>query len=298
MAGVVLREPGLGVLSAARSRLEVWGDPIAHSRSPQLHAAAYRHLGLDWSYGRRRVDESAFARELAELDGTWRGLSLTMPLKGVAHEAALTRDRHAQLTGAVNTLLLGADGPRGFNTDVGGIVRALADAGVDGIEAGRIVGAGATATSALVALAEIGAHRVEVVARRPEAVEPLVQLGGALGVSVTAAGFAAGGYDDADVTIATLPGDAAVPDASASALARAGGLLHEVVYGHWPTALAAAWERAGHPAVSGLGMLLHQAVLQVRVFVSGDLQAGLDDEDAVLAAMRGALAAGDPGASR
>lgn len=271
--------------SPAATRLEVWGDPIAHSRSPQLHAAAYEVLGLDWSYGRRQVPEASFAGELATLDASWRGLSLTMPLKGIAFAAAATRDRAADLTGAVNTLLLGAGGPRGFNTDVGGIVRALADDEVAAIPRARIVGAGATATSALVALAGLGARAVEVVARRPSAVAPLQALGERLGVSVTAAPFGVRSVL-VPVTIATLPGDAEIPDASADALAESGGLLLDVVYGHWPTGLSAAWERAGGTARSGLGMLLHQAVLQIRVFAHGDPGTPLDREADVLAAMR------------
>ena len=107
-------------------RLAVWGDPIAHSKSPQLHAAAYAALGLDWEYTRRRVDEAAFIEALETLDDSWRGLSLTMPLKEKAHRAARTHDRYADLTGAVNTLLL-TGGISGFNTDVGGIVDALGE---------------------------------------------------------------------------------------------------------------------------------------------------------------------------
>lgn len=270
-------------------RLEVWGDPIAHSRSPQLHAAAYAVLGLDWVYGRRRVDESSFAREVAGLDGSWRGLSLTMPLKGAAFDAARTRDRRAELTGAVNTLLLTDDGPHGFNTDVGGIVDALAEQGVSTIDAARIVGAGATATSAVVALCELGARRIDVVARRPEAVEPLAALGRRLGADVRAAGFDASVPSFVPVTIATLPGDAPVPDAAADALAAASGLLLDVVYGHWPTALSSAWDRAGRPAVGGLGMLLHQAVRQIRIFAAGDPEQPLAGEPAVADAMRAAL---------
>ena len=279
------------MLNPAAARLEVWGDPIAHSRSPQLHAAAYTVLGLDWTYGRRRVDEASFGTELAGLDATWRGLSLTMPLKGVAHAAAVSLDRRAELTGAVNTLLLGPVGPRGFNTDVGGIVRTLADDGVTVVPRARIVGAGATATSALVALGELGADAVEIVARRPEAVEPLKVLGGRLGVEVTAAPFAASPSHDVPLTIATLPGDAPVGDAAADALAQTGGLLLDVVYGHWPTALSAAWERADGTARSGLGMLLHQALLQIRIFRYGDPEAALDDEVEALQAMRRALEA-------
>jgi len=277
------------VLNPAAARLEVWGDPIAHSRSPQLHAAAYEVLGLDWSYGRRRVDEQSFGAELAGLDDTWRGLSLTMPLKGVARAAAAGLDRRAQLTGAVNTLLLDPDGPLGFNTDVGGIVRSLADDGLTAVPRARIIGAGATATSALVALGELGAAAVEVVARRPEAVEPLTALGGRIGVQVTAAPLTASTFREVPLTIATLPGDAPVGDAAADALAQSGGLLLDVVYGHWPTALSAAWDRAGAPARSGLGMLLHQALLQVRIFRHGDADTALDAEDRVLEAMRQAL---------
>jgi shikimate dehydrogenase len=276
------------MLTPERTRLEVWGDPVAHSRSPQLHAAAYGVLGLDWTYGRRRVSEEMFAGEFAGLTSQWRGLSLTMPLKGTAFRAASWRDRRAELTGAVNTLLLGTggEGPRGFNTDIGGIVRALREHGISGTDHARIIGAGATAASALVALSEMGADRVEVIARRPAAVEPLAGLGAILGVTVVAAPFDAPSQAVVPVTIATLPGDADVPDAAADALAAAGGLLMDVVYGHWPTTLSSAWSRADKPAHSGLGMLLHQALLQVRVFVAGDPGTSLDDEGAVLAAMR------------
>ena len=277
------------MLNPHASRLEVWGDPIAHSRSPQLHAAAYDVLGLDWTYGRRRVSEASFAGELAGLDDAWRGLSLTMPLKGVAFAAAAVRDRRAELTGAVNTLLLDAGGARGFNTDVGGIVRTLADDGIMTAPRARIVGAGATATSALVALGELGAREVDVVARRPEAVAPLADLGRRIGIAVTATPFAASVRADVPLTIATLPGDAPVPDAAADALARSGGHLLDVVYGHWPTALSAAWERAGGTARSGLGMLLHQALLQIRIFRHGESDTPLDREAEALEAMRHAL---------
>ena len=289
MAAVVQRQPGLGVLSPRASRLEVWGDPIAHSRSPQLHRAAYEVLGFDWTYGRRRVDERAFAGTLAGLDDSWRGLSLTMPLKGVAFAAASTLDRRAELTGAVNTLLLDSDGPRGFNTDVGGIVRALADDGITSVARARIVGAGATATSALVALSELGADEIDIVARRPEAVEPLAALARTLGVAAAVTPFTASVFSPVALTVATLPGDAPIPDAAADALAQSGGLLLDVVYGHWPTALSAAWGRAGGTARSGLGMLLHQALLQIRIFRHGDPDVRLAGESAALEAMRSTL---------
>lgn len=275
-----------------RTALEVWGDPIAHSRSPQLHAAAYRVLGLHWTFGRRQVPEAEFTGTLASLGGSLRGLSVTMPLKGAAFAAAAWRDPGAEATGAVNTLLLADDGARGFNTDAGGIVRALREAHVDSLEEARIVGAGATATSALAALSALGARRIEVVARRPGAAARLQQLGEVLGIAVVEVPLDADSHTPLPVTVATLPGDARVAAASADALATAGGLLLDVVYGHWPTALAEAWARAGNAVLSGEGMLLHQALLQVRVFTGGDMNAELPDERAVLAEMRRALMGG------
>lgn len=271
-----------------RSRLAVWGDPIEHSRSPQLHAAAYAVLGLGWTYERRRVTEPGFVGALAGLDSTWRGLSCTFPLKTAATHAAVSRDERVELTGAANTLLLDSVGPRAFNTDVGGIIAALSERGIAEAATARIVGAGATATSALVALGEMGAQRVEVIARRPEAAAGLRALGERIGVTVDVAPFGSTGEPVA-VTIATLPGGAAVPTEAADALAATGGLLLDVVYGHWPTSLASAWERAAAPAMDGLGMLLHQALLQVRIFASGDVVTALPDEQAVLSAMRASV---------
>jgi shikimate dehydrogenase len=252
-----------------------------------VHTAAYRVLGVEWQYDRRRVDEGGFAAAMAERDDSWRGLSLTMPLKAVAARTARTLDRAAQATGAANTLLFDEDVPAGFNTDVGGLVRAIRDQGIDELLSARILGAGATATSALVALVELGARRVEVRARRPDAAAPLVALGEALGTTVVAAPFEAA-VGPVELTVATLPGGADLGDA-AVALAAEGGPLVDVVYGHWPTPLSRVWEAAGSAAVSGLGMLLHQALLQVRVFVNGDPATSLDAEPVVLAAMRRAL---------
>ena len=286
---MVLGAPGLGVLSAA-DRLAVWGDPIAHSRSPRLHAAAYAVLGLDWSYERRRVDAGGFPGALASLDGTWRGLSLTYPLKSAAFAASVEHDRRAALTRAVNTLLLTPGGPRGFNTDVGGIVRMLRDEAIDRPDRARIIGAGATATSALVALSELGTRHVEVVLRRPEAGLPLIALGDELGLAVETVPIPTDTTPQmVPLTIATLPGEASLADAAADRLADAGGVLVDVVYGTWPTPLADAWARHGAIAHSGLGMLLHQAVLQVRIFVAGDVASPLPDEDLVVAAMRRAV---------
>lgn len=269
----------------SRTRLAVWGDPIAHSQSPTLHAAAYRVLGLDWEYGRRQVDAGGFGDAFASLDGTWRGLSTTMPLKEQAYRVCASRDRHAELTGAVNTMLLGQQ-VAGFNTDVGGIIDAFAGHGIDGIRSARVLGAGATAASAVVAAAEMGATVVDVRARRPEKAAALVALGDAVGAAVTVHAFDAP-VDAVDATVATLPSGTVLETASVQSIAASGGVLLDAAYAPWPSALATEWGDAA--VISGLEMLLGQAVRQVRVFVNGDPLASVPDEQHVRAAMRAAL---------
>lgn len=269
--------------------LEVWGDPIEHSLSPAMHTAAYALLGWDWTYGRRRVDEASFADELASLGPEHRGLSLTMPLKHVAYAAAGQHDARAALTGAANTLVRSGSGWHAFNTDAGGIVAALAEAGVVAADRARIVGAGATASAALVALSEIGVRQVWIAARRPAAAASLQDLGERLRLRVDAVPLDSTTHASVDVTIATLPGGVSVDESVADRLAAAGGALLDVVYGHWPTDLSRAWDRIGAPAQGGAGMLLHQAVLQIRAFASGGVDQPLPREDEVVAVMRRAL---------
>lgn len=267
------------------ARFAVWGDPISHSKSPSLHAAAYGVLGFDWEYGRRRVTEEEFAAAVHELDGSWRGLSLTMPLKDEAFRIAVVHDAHAELTGVANTLLLG-ERIEAFNTDVGGIVDALQESGIAELDRVRLLGAGATAASALVAVAELGATLVDVRARRPARAADIVALGERLGVPVTVQTFDAP-PDPVELTIASLPGGTVLDDTIVRPLADQGGALFDVAYSPWPSALAASW--TGGDAIAGLGMLLHQAVRQIRIFTHGDPAIPLPDEAAVIAAMRAAL---------
>lgn len=275
----------------AHARFEVWGDPISHSLSPALHSAAYAELGWPWEYGRRRVDEESFAREWDTLDRNVRGLSLTMPLKTLAFEAGARRDAAATATAAANTLVRTTAGAAAFNTDVDGLVRALREVGAADAARARIVGAGATATSALVALSRLGVREVDLVARRPEAAEALRPLADDLGLSVRVSALDAPGTA-VDLTVSTLPGDAPLDARVAGGLAIGGGILFDVVYGSWPTVLGRAWQSVDAPAHSGLGMLLHQAVLQIRIFATGEPTQPLPGEDAVVAIMRRAAVGG------
>ena len=288
---------------APSNRLAVLGSPIKHSRSPLLHRAAYRQLGLDWSYDAVEVKAGSLAMFLSSVGPDWRGLSLTMPLKQEVLPFIDDCDRVAQLTGSVNTVLLrqvaGRGTLTGYNTDVAGLVRALAEGGVTRAKHVTLLGAGATAASALMAAAELGAEFVSVLVRDLTKAQPLVELGRSLGVVVDLGDFSgSGGRSGSDLVISTLPGGTVLPTALPLEL-RERTTLFDVAYSPWPSAVAREWESAGGTVLNGLGMLLHQALIQVRVFVTADPFEPLPGEPDVLAAMRSALsrdaAPGDAG---
>ncbi|MEO7016805.1 MAG: shikimate dehydrogenase, partial [Leifsonia sp.] len=123
-------------------KLAVLGSPIGHSKSPALHRAAYRALGLDWEYDTADVTEETLADFLAGLGPEWRGLSLTMPLKQSVIPLLAEADHLAEQTGGANTVLLDDGVVRGFNTDVSGIVWALEAAGLESARFVHILGGG------------------------------------------------------------------------------------------------------------------------------------------------------------
>lgn len=269
------------ITATKRHRLAVLGSPIAHSKSPALHAAAYAALGLDWSYQAIEVTGDGLAEFIASRDDSWRGLSLTMPLK--REVLPLLDSAHAlvDLTGAANTVLLG-ESVRGFNTDVYGITEAFRAQGVFALGSVQILGGGATAASALVAAQQLGARTVTLSLRDPSKAGSLITLGAALGI---ATGVASEPAVLPDAIISTLPGHAE-HSLSVTAETRASAVLFDVAYEPWPSRLAQSW---GGQVISGIEMLTLQALAQVRVFVNGDPDVALDDEAAVLAAMRGAV---------
>ena len=246
-------------------RAAVLGSPIAHSLSPVLHRAAYAELGLtDWSYDRFEVDEAGLPDFVAGLDATWAGLSLTMPLKRAIIPLLDSVSDTAASVGAVNTVVFGADGRRrhGDNTDVPGIVAALRERGVEKVESAAVLGAGATAASALAALSRICAGPVTAYVRSAARAEEMRGWGEKLGVDVRIADWAeAASALGAPLVVATTP--AGTTDALAAEVPDRPGTLFDVLYEPWPTALASGWAERGGAVVGGLDLLVHQAVLQV-----------------------------------
>ncbi|MFD0153032.1 shikimate dehydrogenase [Streptomyces sp. NPDC055721] len=249
---------------STQHRSAVLGSPIAHSLSPVLHRAAYEALGLDdWSYDRFEVDEAGLPGFVGELDGSWAGLSLTMPLKRAIIPLLDEISDTAASVEAVNTVVLREDGRRfGDNTDIPGMIAALRERGVEKVDSAAILGAGATASSALAALARVCAGPVTAYVRSEARAEEMRGWGERLGVDVRTADWerAAEAFA-APLVIATTP--AGTTNALAAAVPDTVGTLFDVLYDPWPTALAAAWSDHGGKVVGGLDLLVHQAVLQV-----------------------------------
>jgi len=297
-------------VTAGARRAAVLGHPIGHSLSPALHRAAYAALGLlGWSYEALDVTAEQLPAFVAGLDRTWAGLSLTMPLKQTVLPLLDHVEPLAEVVGAVNTVLVqgggsGAPVLAGANTDVYGIVAALREglvaAGGPALpsepvrRSAAVLGAGATAASTLAALAQLGCATPVVYVRSLGRVGALMRAAHRMGVEPRYALLPAAPAElgVADLVVSTLPARGAddVAAGLSSLAARVRGVLLDVVYDPFPTALSLAWGNGGGTVVGGDRMLLHQGAEQVR------LMTGLV---APMAALEAALAAGlrRPGAA-
>ncbi len=254
----------------------VLGKPVAHSLSPVLHTAGYRALGLsDWAYAVHEVDVDRLVPFVAGLDETWRGLSLTMPLKQVALTVAATVSENAGDTGAANTLVRRDSGEwDAHNTDVVGLVRALE--AVDHAGSAVILGSGSTARSAAAALAELGVQDVTVAARNAHAAGEVLRVLEERGVAGQRLPLEEWAGEPRRLVLSTLPPQGGLPAAAGLSAAAtpgagwAGATLLDVVYADWPTPLAQAAAAAGMEVLSGLDMLVHQAAEQFRLFTGRD----------------------------
>jgi shikimate dehydrogenase len=251
------------------ARAAVLGDPISHSLSPVLHTAAYAELGLtEWTYQAVRCTEDGFQAWFTGLGPQWRGLSLTMPLKRVVIPLLDEVSPLALAVGAVNTVTWD-DGRRGIgnNTDVHGIVEALRSAGVEKVGSACVLGAGATACSAVAALSQLGCTEVVLQARSRDRASRALAVADRFGVQATVGGLERLNQTlEADIVINTLPGAVAAgwaESARAALTSSPSGVLLDVNYHPWPTVAAASWTAAGGVVVGGFEMLLHQAAVQV-----------------------------------
>lgn len=241
-------------------RCAVVGKPIAHSLSPLLHRAAYAALGLDWIYERFEVSADDLADFVAGLDSSWRGLSLTMPLKEAVLQLGEV-DPVARRAGAGNTLIL--DGLRRvYNTDVAGLAWAVRRVTAGPMRRVSILGSGATARSAVVALTSLAAQVVTIIARNPVKADALVELGAELGLQMR---LQAWGSVPPPADLVVAAATAGAVDPMAEQIAASAAVVLDIVYAPWPTPLAQAAEQAGRTVISGLDLLVGQALRQIEL---------------------------------
>lgn len=254
-------------------RLGIFGFPVAHSKSPQMHRAAARALGIALEYDLFEVAPADLAAEVrAKHEERIGGYNLTVPHKEAVIALLDEVAADARSIGAVNTVVRTDDRYVGHNTDAPGFVRSLEEAGVR-IEDARVVilGAGGAARAAVVGLADAGAGEIAVLARRPERSEALAEsLAGHVDCPLEAAPLSEADwhFDSATLVVqatsatlesnprafefaAMLPIDTLPPDAA----------VIDMVYEPLETVVLARARGRGLKVVDGLGMLLHQGVI-------------------------------------
>jgi shikimate dehydrogenase len=267
----------------ARTRVAaVLGDPVRHSLSPAIMNAAFGEMGLDWAFVAFEVGSGGGAGALDAIRTLGlRGCSVTMPLKEEIADALDRLDPLAQALRAVNCVYRDDDGLAGANTDGAGFCAALADAGVPVADRRvAVLGAGGAARSVIAALAVAGAAEVVVVNRSQDRAVQAASLAPVARV---------GDADDlpgADIVVNATSvgmGDGALPCDPV----RLGPqqVVADLVYEPIETPLLAAARLRGLATVDGVGMLVHQAALAIRLWTGRDAPI-----DVMTAAARRALA--------
>lgn len=272
--------------------LAVLGSPIDHSLSPRLHRTAYGLLDVLFDYGRVELGSGELGAWLESIDSSWRGVSLTMPLKREILPFLTTRSTLVDQLGVANTVVFEyVDGVRqlnGYNTDVDGIVRSVTSFHSVRPATATILGGGATAVSALYSAFLLGARAFTVYLRDVTRAGDLVALTSALGADIDVHPLAhIARAPHQEFVISTLPGGAAngieLTPASASSV------LFDVAYDPWPSRIAGTWRAANGVAFSGLDMLVEQAISQVRLFIGNTQDQPLNNEGDIRAAMRASV---------
>ena len=239
-------------------RYAVFGHPVAHSKSPQIHAAFARQTGESLRYEAILAPLDGFAASIADFAAHGgRGANVTVPFKEEAFRLAATRTPRAELAGAVNTLLFGGAGLVGDNTDGAGLVADLVgNLGVELADARiLLLGAGGAARGVIGPLLDAGASRIVIANRTPDRAVALAKrfdcrVGGC-------------GFDTPDApfdvvinaTAASLTDD--LPRVSPAVFGPR-SLAYDMMYGRDTPFLVLA-RKAGATPSDGLGMLVEQA---------------------------------------
>jgi len=260
----------------------VLGSPILHSLSPVLHRAAYKALGLNIEYTAIETSASTLRQRISELNSDFLGYSLTMPLKQEVLALISQQSPLVTETGCANTVYRDAHLDWALqNTDVFGITETIRRAGLGPVASACIIGSGATARSALSALAQLGAQEITCFSRNQGSASIIQTHGELLGVKVRVMGLDHRIHLVGDLVISTVPSSAQVDIIQAFAAIQSLPALLDIAYNPWPSEMARYWAaHSGGLVLSGIEMLLWQATVQVELFTG---------RSAPIEAMRAAL---------
>ncbi|WCC80868.1 shikimate dehydrogenase [Cutibacterium equinum] len=248
-------------------RCAVVGHPVAHSLSPVIHQAAYRALGLDWSYDAIDVEPGGLRAFVDGLDESWRGLSVTMPHKLDLMELGEI-DETVELLGAANTWVRRDGRVIVRNTDVTGAGVALRSRGVGEVSKVVMLGAGATARSVLAAAVDLGVDEVIIMSRARERSTEILELADRLGARAAWLPFESE-PPHCDLMVSTVPAGSLMH--RVEDLAARTDAVFDVIYDPWPTPLTVAGEHEGVTVVDGLDLLVGQAVDQIRLMTGHEV---------------------------
>lgn len=249
----------------------VIGSPVAHSLSPAIHRAAFDAAGVGWSYVAFDVAPGAAANALDAMRTLGiAGLSVTMPHKTDVAELVDRLDPAAGALRSVNTVSWDGDDLVGSSTDGAGFVASLEAAGVE-VDGARVavIGAGGAGRSVIDALARAGAPDITVLNRSAQRAEQAAALAPSASVGIQS------DITRADIVVnATSVGMGVGPDAAREtdlpcdpSLFRDGQVVADLVYHPLETAWLRTAAERGARIVDGLGMLVHQAALQQRIWL-------------------------------
>ncbi len=250
----------------------VIGDPVEHSRSPQMHNAAFAKAGLDYVYVPFHVRPKDLAAAIAGFKAiNVVGINVTLPHKQAVISHLTSISREAELIGAVNTLTFTDEGIHGDNTDAPGVLRALEENETMSVPVGEnvvVLGAGGAARAVVVALALAGVASITIANRTVErAVALAEEMGQKTGISMQGLGLS-----DAQLPVAvresmllintaTVSMDATHPLLISADWLQPNTIVYDIVYTPPVTPLMRAAAARGCETLGGMGMLVHQGAI-------------------------------------
>ncbi len=257
----------------------VIGDPVEHSRSPQMHNAAFAKAGLDYVYVPFHVRPDDLADAIAGFKAiNVVGINVTLPHKQAVIPFLTSISREAELIGAVNTLSFNEGGIHGDNTDAPGVLRALEESGNMSVpvdEGVIVLGAGGAARAVVVALALAGVASITIANRTVgKAISLAEEMGQKTDVTMHGIGLTDTRLPDAVhqsallVNTATTSMDVNHPLLISADWLQPNTIVYDIVYTPPVTPLMQAAAEQGCQILGGIGMLVHQGAIAFEKWTS------------------------------